>query len=143
MLLWLLEREELSVGGLSDALEHSSGLTGLAGTPDMREVLQEAAAGDERAALARDVYLHRLRAGIAAMAASMSGLDALVFTGGVGENSPEVRARAAAGLAFLGVELDERVNGDADGDVLIAADGMRLSGRSSSPHARTARSRFR
>ncbi len=122
MLLWLLEREELGVRELSEALEHSSGLTGMAGTPDMREVLLWAAAGDERAVLARDVYLHRLRAGIAAMAASMSGLDALVFTGGVGEHAPEVRARAAAGLAFLGVGLDEQLNEHAAGDTLIAAE---------------------
>ncbi len=123
MLLWLLEREALSVQELSVALEHDSGLTGLAGTPDMREVLHRAAAGDERAVLARDVYLHRLRAGIAAMAASMSGLDALVFTGGVGEHAPEVRARAAAGLAFLGVGLDAQLNAHVDGDMLIAAEG--------------------
>ena len=123
MLLWLLEREALSVQELSEALEHDSGLTGLAGTPDMREVLHRAAAGDERAVVARDVYLHRLRAGIAAMAASMSGLDALVFTGGVGEHSPEVRTRAAAGLAFLGVGLDAQLNEHVDGDMLIAAAG--------------------
>ena len=56
--------------------------------------------------LGRDVYLHRLRASIAAMATAMGGLDVLVFTGGVGENSPEIRSRAAAGLGFLGVAVD-------------------------------------
>jgi predicted NBD/HSP70 family sugar kinase len=78
---------------LAATLEHRSGLLGLAGTADMREVLSRAEAGDEAARLARDVYIHRLRAGIAAMAAALGGLDTIVFTGGVGENSAEVRAR--------------------------------------------------
>jgi acetate kinase len=60
--------------------------------------------------LGRDVYLHRLRGSIASMAAAMDGLDVLVFTGGVGENSPEIRSRAAAGLGFLGVAVDESRN---------------------------------
>ena len=95
---------------LAATLENRSGLTGLAGTGDMREVLSRAVAGDPRAVLGRDVYLHRLRASVAAMAAAMGGLDVLVFTGGVGENSPEVRSRAAGGLAFLGVAVDESRN---------------------------------
>jgi len=95
---------------LATALEHRSGLAGLAGTGDMREVLARATAGDQRAVLGRDVYLHRLRASVAAMAAAMDGLDVLVFTGGVGENSAEIRARAAGGLAFLGVTVDESRN---------------------------------
>jgi acetate kinase len=73
-------------------------------------VLSRAAGGDERAVLGRDVYLHRLRAAVAAMAAAMGGLDVLVFTGGVGENAAEVRSRAADGLAFLGVAVDESGN---------------------------------
>ena len=77
---------------LAEALEHESGLPGLAGTADMREVLAAAARGEPTAALALDVYVHRLRGGIAAMAAALGGLDALVFTGGVGERAPEVRA---------------------------------------------------
>ena len=95
---------------LAATLENRSGLTGLTGTGDMREVLSRAVAGDARAVLGRDVYLHRLRASVAAMAAAMGGLDVLVFTGGVGENSPEVRSRAAGGLGFLGVAVDESRN---------------------------------
>ena len=76
----------------------------------MREVIKERAARDERAKLALDVYLHRLRGGIGAMAASLGGLHALVFTGGVGENSAEIRDYAASGLDFLGVSVDERLN---------------------------------
>jgi len=110
LVLWLEEHAGLPASEVAQALETQSGLLGLAGTRDMREVLSRAAAGDKRAALGRDVYLHRLRGAIATMAASMDGLDALVFTGGVGEHSPEVRSRAAGGLGFLGVQLDEARN---------------------------------
>ena len=103
LVLWLLERRRMTEPEMAAALEHESGLLGLSGTPDMREVLERE---DERARLALDVYVHRLRAGIAAMAASLGGLDALVFTGGVGENSPRVRELACDGLDFLGVTPD-------------------------------------
>jgi acetate kinase len=110
LVLWLEEHAHMPPRELAATLEHRSGLAGLTGTGDMREVLTRATAGDQRAVLGRDVYLHRLRASVAAMAASMGGLDVLVFTGGVGENSPEIRARAAGGLAFLGVAVDESRN---------------------------------
>jgi len=110
LVLWLEEHEGLPQAEVNETLEKRSGLLGLTGTGDMREVLSRAAAGDKRAALGRDVYLHRLRGAIAAMAAAMDGLDALVFTGGVGEHSPEIRSRAVGGLGFLGVRLDEARN---------------------------------
>ena len=74
----------------------------------MRELSSRAS--DDDARLALDVYVHRLRAAIAAMAAALGGLDALVFTGGVGEHAPAVRAAAAGGLGFLGVALDGAAN---------------------------------
>ena len=110
LVLWLEEHAGMPPRELASTLETRSGLTGLAGTGDMREVLSRAAAGDQRAVLGRDVYVHRLRASVAAMAAALGGLDILVFTGGVGENSPEIRSRAAAGLAFLGAAVDEDKN---------------------------------
>jgi acetate kinase len=106
---------------LADALEHSSGLRGLAGTPDMREVLRRRGAGDHAAVLAFDVYIHRLRAGIASMAAALGGLDALVFTGGVGERSAPVREKACSGLGFLGVKLDQATNAAVAGDAEVTA----------------------
>jgi acetate kinase len=89
----------------------------------MKTVVTRAEAGEADAALALDVYLHRLRGLIAAMAASLAGMDALVFTGGVGEHSPVVRQGAADGLRFLGVAVDPAVNADARPDVEITAAG--------------------
>jgi len=123
LLMWLLAETDLSQAEVAAALGHESGLQGLAGTSDMREVLAAAAAGAPAAVLALDVYVHRLRAGIAAMAAALGGLDALVFTGRVGELAPEVRSRAAAGLGFLGVALDDAANAAAAGDAEIGAPG--------------------
>jgi acetate kinase len=119
MLLWLLERGRLTRHELEQSLEHDSGLAGIAGTGDMREVLRRAGVGDQAARLALDVYVHRLRSLIAAMAATMAGIDVLAFTGGVGERSGEVRSRAADGLGFLGVELDADRNADVDPDAEI------------------------
>ena len=86
-------------------------------------MLQAEEAGDPDARLAVEVYVHRLRREIAGMAAAMDGLDAIAFTGGVGERSPEIRARAAAGLSFLGVALDEGANAAAAPDADIGRDG--------------------
>jgi acetate kinase len=123
MLLWLMDRERLSAAELADALEHRSGMLGLAGSADMREIVAGARAGEPARRLALDVYVHRLRAQIAAMAAALVGLDALVFTGGVGERSSEVRAQAAAGLGFLGVAVDSARNNVTRADGEIGAEG--------------------
>ena len=123
LLLWLLGREAVTEDEMAFALEHESGLAGLAGEADMRTVLQRAAREDAAAAAAVDVYIHHLRAGIAAMAATLGGLDALVFTGGVGEHAPAIRARAAAGAAFMGVDVDAAANKRVTGDANITAPG--------------------
>ncbi|MEA2226777.1 MAG: acetate kinase [Solirubrobacteraceae bacterium] len=118
LLLWLLERERLTVAEMAGALEHESGLLALAGTADMREILGRS---DDAARLAVDVYAHRLRAGIPAMAAALGGMDALVFTGGVGERAPAVRASAADGLSFFGLALDRELNDTVEGDADVSA----------------------
>jgi acetate kinase len=123
LLMWLEEHAHTPPAELAATLEYRSGLFGLAGTADMRQVLSRAADGDARAELAREVYLHRLRASIASMAAAMDGLNALVFTGGVGENSAEIRERAMDGLGFLGVRPDAARNAEDAGDREIGADG--------------------
>lgn len=123
LVLWLEEHARTPPAELASTLEHRSGLLGLAGTADMRTIIESAAAGESDAILALDVYLHRLRGGIASMAASLGGVDALVFTGGVGERAPVVRARAADGLGFLGVALDATRNDDGADDREIGAPG--------------------
>ncbi len=123
LVLWLLEHERLTPREVATALEQRSGLMALAGSGDMREVEAAAGRGDRDAVLALDVVTHRLVAGVAAMAAAAGGLDVLAFTGGVGEHSPGVRARAAVRLAFLGVMLDDTRNGAAVGDEEIGTPG--------------------
>jgi acetate kinase len=123
LLLWLLQHTGMAKDELASALEHDSGLKGLAGTGDMRVVLERADAGDAASTLALDVWEHRLRALIAGMAAALGGLDALVFTGGIGERSAPIRARALDGLGFLGLAVDAQRNQTAHGDRDLTADG--------------------
>ncbi|HJT02631.1 MAG TPA: acetate/propionate family kinase [Pseudonocardiaceae bacterium] len=108
--LWLVQHAGLAAGEVAGALDHHSGLTGLAGTPDMRAVLAAEHSGDAAAELAIAVWLHRLRREIAAMAAALGGLDVLVFSGGIGEHQPQLRARTVTGLGFLGLDLDPAAN---------------------------------
>jgi acetate kinase len=122
MLLWVQRHGGIDAEEMEQALDRESGLLALSGrSGDMREILAGIEDGDQRCQLAFDTYIHRLAAGVAAMAAAMGGVDALVFTGGVGENSPRVRAAAAKSLAFLGVEIDPRRNLSASGDASVAA----------------------
>jgi acetate kinase len=117
MLLWLLTEGGMSAEEVRDGIERRGGLMALAGTTDMREAL---AATDDRSRLAIEVYVHRLRAGIAAMTASLGGMDALVFTGGIGENAGAIRSKAVSGLRFLGPAIEESANanvGAEDADV--------------------------
>jgi acetate kinase len=123
LVLWLEEHVGMPPAELASTLEHRSGLLGLAGTADMRAILAAEAAGGEAATLGLGVYLHRLRASIAAMVAAMGGLDVLVFTGGVGENAPAIRERVAADLAYLGVAVDVAANAAASGDADVGAAG--------------------
>jgi acetate kinase len=122
LIIWLLQQGNLSLNEVATGLEQASGLAGLAelpdGSGDMRDISGAADAGDPRARLAIEVYLHRLRREIAAMAAAMDGLDVLAFTGGVGEHHPRIRAAAADGLGFLGISIDpDRNRAQADADI--------------------------
>ncbi|MBI4345979.1 MAG: acetate/propionate family kinase [Elusimicrobia bacterium] len=125
MLLWLQRHAGISPAELEDALTRRSGVLGISGvSSDMREVLAAADAGDRSARLAVGIYVHHLRQGIAAMAASMGGLHAVAFAGGVGEGAARVRRETCAGLEHLGIQLDlahnERVGAD-DSD--LSAEG--------------------
>ena len=107
ILTFLMRQGRLDANEIDGVLNHKSGLLGISGiSGDMRDILAAIGRGHERAKLAFNIYVHRLRAAIAAMAAAMGGMDVLVFTAGVGENSAEVRAAACDGLEFLGVRLD-------------------------------------
>lgn len=128
LVAWLAV-QGVGAGELAEALERRSGLAALCGTGDMRELLGQrrgVGPGSAAAGAAVTVYLHRLRAGIAAMAAAAGGLDALVFTGGVGEHSPEIRAEACAGLAWMQVAIEPSANAAAEGDADLTAPGARV-----------------
>jgi acetate kinase len=127
-ILTFLQREQkLSGEQLDDLLNKKSGLLGISGvSSDMREIVSGMKRGNVRARLAFDIFVHRLRAGIGAMAAAMGGLSTLVFTAGIGENSPEVRAAACAELEFLGVQLDGTKNASLRGDGEISTRESRV-----------------
>ena len=117
-----LLRSGTSAADLDTILNRQSGLLGVSGlSSDMRDIVQARANGNQRAKLAFDIFIHRLCAYIAAMTASLQGLDALVFTAGIGENSAEVRAAACARLGFLGIDLDEKKNESSRSDTEISA----------------------
>jgi acetate kinase len=118
LLLWIQEHEGLPPHEIAHSLEHSSGLLGLADTADMQEILGRA---DPDARLALEVYLHHLTAGIAAMTASLGGLDCVVFTGSVGAHAAQIRERAASRLGYLGVRVDQGLNSSAEPDADISA----------------------
>lgn len=124
LVTWLLEHGEVDAEALGAVLEHQSGLKGLSGTSgDLRDVLDARESGDDDATLAFDVFVHTLVREIGAMAASAGGLDVLVFTGGIGEHSPQVRAAATSRLEHLGVAVDKVANERAREDAVLTAPG--------------------
>jgi acetate kinase len=121
ILIYLLRQYNYSSQELNNVLNKSSGLKGISGiSSDLREVIAAKDQGNQRAQLAWDIYVHRLRAGIGAMLASLAGLDVLVFTAGVGENSPGIRQAACEALGFLGLKIDADKNQRQPIDVDIA-----------------------
>jgi acetate kinase len=111
ILTYLMRQGRLQASQIDDVLNKESGLLGVSGiSGDMREILASMKQGHSRAKLAFDIYVHRLQAGIGAMVAVLGGIDVLVFTAGVGENSAEVRAAACKQLGFLNLKLDDASN---------------------------------
>ncbi|MBM9459348.1 acetate kinase [Nocardioides sp. zg-536] len=119
VLLHLLRHRGYDADGLDDLLNHRSGLRGLYGSTDVRDVLAAVAAGDPRALLAHEIYCRRIRKYVGAYLALLGGADAIVFAGGAGEHQPKVRADALAGLAGLGIEVDPERN-----DAVVAEAGV-------------------
>ncbi len=127
ILLYLLNHRGHDAEELSRTLNHKSGLAGISGvSEDMRQILAAIAQGNQRAKLAFDMYVHSVRSHIGAMLGSLGGLDALIFTAGVGENCAPLRAEVCAGLEFLGIKLDDEKNARSPADRNIAASGSAL-----------------
>jgi acetate kinase len=111
VLTYLMREDRIDGERIDQMLNRESGLLGISGlSSDMRDILAAMEQGHKRAKLAFDIYVHRVRAAIGAMAAVLEGVDAVVFTAGAGENSPQVRAAACRGLEFLGIRLDNQKN---------------------------------
>ena len=118
-LLWLQDFHGVTAGSMTRSLEHASGLLGLCGISDLREVEREAARGNAACTAAIDVYVHVLSRVLGGLATSLDRLDALVFTGGVGEHSVLIRSRVCSRLRLLGVSAALR---DADSDAVIGTE---------------------
>ncbi|MEG4114387.1 MULTISPECIES: acetate kinase [unclassified Microcoleus] len=122
ILIHLLKQSDFTAEKLDGILNRNSGLKGISGvSSDLRQIGDAIAQGNQRAQLALDIYIHRLRAGIGAMLASLGGLDALMFTAGVGENSAVVRSAACEAFGFIGLKLDDEKNQHSPLDQDIAA----------------------
>lgn len=124
-----LLRQGYDAEKLDEILNRASGLKGISGVSgDLRQVMTAIEEGNSRSKIAFDAYVHSLRRNIGAMLSSLGGLDALVFTGGVGENSAAVRAAACEAFGFLGLELDQKKNAQspADADIATADSAVRV-----------------
>lgn len=129
ILFYLQRKYSYSADDLERILNKESGLSGVSGvSSDMRNIMQAAQEGNERAKLALNIYLYRLRYFIGAMIASLGGIDILTFTGGIGENAAEVRAKTCESLSFLGLKLDEAKNAASpvDQDIATADSAVRV-----------------
>jgi acetate kinase len=130
ILVYLARRLDAPASDIDRIINKESGLLGVSGlSSDMRDIEDAASKGHARAALALEVFCYRIRKYVGAYAAAMGGLDAIVFTAGIGENSPVVRERACRHLGFLGVELDEAKNASERGravDIATASSRVRV-----------------
>ena len=121
ILTYLMRQGSLTAEQLDDLLNTKSGLLGISGiSADMRQIVAEMNNANPRAKLAFEIFVHRLQTGVGAMIAALGGIDALVFTAGIGENSPEVRAAACANFGFLGLTLDPAKNAQSPVDQEIS-----------------------
>ena len=129
LLVYLLERQGVTSSDLDKALNERSGLLGVSGvSADMREVLAAADAGNERARLARDLFVQRIVTTVGGMLPRLGGLDALVFTGGIGEHSGAIRAGVCSAFGFIGLQLDDGANEATvkDGEISQAGSSVRV-----------------
>ncbi len=128
VILYIMGKEGLTLSEAGTLLNKHSGLQGISGvSSDMREVIAEMKNGDKKATYAFDVFAYRVKKYIGAYAAAMGGVDAVVFTGGIGENSAEVRKDACEGLEFLGIDIDEAKNSAKEKEKNISREGSRTA----------------
>lgn len=122
----IMKKEGLSPDEVDTLMNKKSGMLGLTGTSDNREIENRAKSGDERAKLVESMLCHQLTKYIGGFAAAMGGIDAVVFTGGIGENNPQYRTRVAEKLRFLGTEIDEQANAKRGEELEISVPGSKL-----------------
>ncbi len=127
IILTIVGREGLSLAEANTLLNKHSGLLGISGlTSDMREIISEKKTGNKQADLAFQVFAYRIKKYIGSYAAAMGGLDAVVFTGGIGENSPDVRAESCKNLEFLGLKIDSDRNNSPEKEKLISTESSNV-----------------
>ena len=127
VILYIMAKEGINIGEANTLLNKHSGLQGISGiSSDMREIQKEMANGDKKAQYAFEIFCYRIRKYIGAYAAAMGGVDGIIFTGGIGENSAEVRQECCKDLEFLGVGVDEALNTSADKEKIISKKGTRV-----------------
>ncbi|NLK73493.1 MAG: acetate kinase [Clostridiales bacterium] len=124
---YVMEKENLNIGEMENILQKKSGVLGISGiSSDFRDIENAANAGNERAHLALDVFAHREKKYIGAFAAEMNGLDALVFTAGIGENSASMRKSICENLEYLGIKIDDNKNNIRGKDAVVSADDSKV-----------------
>jgi acetate kinase len=128
VVLYIMNGQNLSTQEMNTLLNNKSGMKGISGiSNDMRQIEAKAAEGNQRAQLAFDIVAYRIVKYIGAYVAAMGGADAIIFTGGIGENSKTLRAKVLEPLAFLGAELDPVRNGSDAREKVITTDGSRIA----------------
>jgi acetate kinase len=128
VILYIMAKEGLSLSEANTLLNKHSGLIGISGeSSDMREIEEAIGEGNKKAKYAFDVFTYRIKKYVGAYAAAMGGLDALVFTGGIGENSINVRKDVCTNMEFLGINLDESANQNVNGECVISAADSKVS----------------
>ncbi len=128
VILYIMAKEELGSSEANALLNKHSGLMGISGvSSDMRDVLEEAQEGNKQAAHAFNVFCYRIKKYIGAYAAALNGLDAIIFTGGIGENSADVRMKSLSGLSYLGINIDESLNASAKNEMKITTPDSTVS----------------
>ena len=129
VVLYIMDRQKLSPQEMNTLLNSKSGVKGISGiSNDMRQIMEKAEAGNNRAQLALDIFVYRIVKHIGAYVAAMGGADAIVFTGGIGENATTIRAKILEPLAFLGAEIDQVRNASDAKEKVVTRDGSRIAG---------------